>query len=64
MATTTRISVSLSKSVLAKLDAYCAEMGIARSAALSMFAMQALKGYEGLEAIAKLATETERKKQE
>lgn len=55
MITTTRINVTISKAVLAKLDVYCKEMGVSRSAALSTLAMQALKGYEGLEAIAQIA---------
>lgn len=55
MITTERITVTISKAVLAKLDVYCKEMGVSRSAALSTLSMQALKGYEGLEAIAQIA---------
>jgi len=43
MITTTRINVTISKAVLEKLDVYCKEMGVSRSAALSTLSMQALK---------------------
>lgn len=50
-ANTERISLSVTRDVLAKIDAYCDEMGVTRSAAFCVLAMQSLKSYEGLQAL-------------
>lgn len=50
-ANTTRINLSVTREVLAQIDRYCDEMGVSRSAAFCVLAMQSLKSYEGLRAI-------------